>query len=116
MSAIPVLRIIDLVEAEMFYCDALNFTVDWRWREAVGKPVFMQISRDDIRLYLTERDECTVGTLVYLYVDNVDEWHRSILKREVGVDALPQDKPWGNREMQIRDPDGNRLRICSVIK
>jgi hypothetical protein len=29
------------------------------------------------------------------------------------VDTLPQDKPWGNREMQISDPDGNKLRICT---
>jgi uncharacterized glyoxalase superfamily protein PhnB len=113
MQAVPVLRIRHLVQSERFYCDVLGFKVDWRWREAEGLPVFMQISRDGLRLYLTEQPLCEFGGLVYLYVDDVDRWYSDILKTSTGVDALPQDKPWGNREMQISDPDGNRLRICT---
>jgi uncharacterized glyoxalase superfamily protein PhnB len=35
---------------------------------------------------------------------------------ESGVDAieLPTNKPWGLREMQIRDPDGLRIVIVEV--
>jgi uncharacterized glyoxalase superfamily protein PhnB len=35
---------------------------------------------------------------------------------ESGVDVieLPTDKPWGLREMQIRDPDGLRIVIVEV--
>jgi uncharacterized glyoxalase superfamily protein PhnB len=35
---------------------------------------------------------------------------------EAGVDNVepPTDKPWGLREMQIRDPDGLRIVIVEV--
>jgi hypothetical protein len=35
---------------------------------------------------------------------------------EIRVDVieLPTDKPWGLREMQIRDPDGLRIVIVEV--
>jgi uncharacterized glyoxalase superfamily protein PhnB len=35
---------------------------------------------------------------------------------ETGVDIieLPTDKPWGLREMQVRDPDGLRIVIVEV--
>jgi uncharacterized glyoxalase superfamily protein PhnB len=35
---------------------------------------------------------------------------------EVGVDIVepPTDKPWGLREMQVRDPDGLNIVIVEV--
>jgi uncharacterized glyoxalase superfamily protein PhnB len=35
---------------------------------------------------------------------------------EAGVDIIehPTDKPWGLREMQIRDPDGLKIVIVEV--
>jgi hypothetical protein len=32
----------------------------------------------------------------------------------VEIIELPTDKPWGLREMQIRDPDGLRIMIVEV--
>ncbi len=37
--------------------------------------------------------------------------------RERGVehDGEPQDRPWGNREWPVSDPDGIRLCFASVL-
>ena len=78
-------------------------------------PLFAQLSREGMLLYLSERAEDGAGRgLVHLYVPNVDAWHAEFFER--GVDApLPQDKPWGNREFRIVDPDGNQLCLCSPL-
>jgi len=42
-------------------------------------------------------------TLIYLRVVGVDAIAREF-------DTQPEDEPWA-REIELRDPDGNRLRI-----
>jgi len=47
------------------------------------------------------------GTLVYLYVEDVDA-----VADTLGVTEI-DDMPWG-RDFEVTDPDGNRLRIGTV--
>ena len=115
LTIIPTLRIADIGAARKFYEKGLGFEVDWVWRAAQDTPAFAQISFENTRIYLTERDEGVAGALLYLYVGNVDDWYRKILTNGVPVDTLPHDEAWGNREMQLRDPDGNCLRLCTPI-
>ena len=115
-SIIPVLWVQDIDISRAFYQQALQFQLDWLWRAAAGEPAFAQMSRDHIKMYLSEREQGPAGTTVYLYVDNVDEWHRQLLAKQVPVETMPHDEPWGNREMLIKDPDGNQLKICTPLK
>jgi uncharacterized glyoxalase superfamily protein PhnB len=115
ITIIPTLRISDINVARDFYIKGLGFEVDWVWRAAEGAPAFAQVSCDGARIYLTERNEGTTGALVLLYVENVDAWHMQLLARNIPVDTVPHDESWGNREMQIRDPDGNILRLCTPL-
>lgn len=62
------------------------------------------MARGGLRLFLSEhRGDARPGTLVYLRVRDVDT-----LAREFGVTV--SDAAWA-RELELRDPDGNRLRI-----
>lgn len=116
-AIVPTLRIHDYEAAKKFYVDGLGFQIDFEWRNEPGLPVFLQLSRGGQRLYLTEREgDCDGHGLVYLYVQDVDAWQAEFLARGVVADAPPRNQPWGNRELQLRDPDGNRLRICSVLE
>ena len=115
-AIVPTLRIRDYEKARTFYVDGLGFQVDFEHRREPGTPVFAQVSRDGMRLYLTEDEaDCDGPGLVYVYVPNVDAWQADLLARGVLADATPQDQPWGNRELQLTDPDGNRLRLCTVL-
>jgi hypothetical protein len=49
------------------------------------------------------RGDARPDTLVYLRVSDVD-----VVAKEFGAEVI--DQPWG-REIQLTDPDGNRLRI-----
>ena len=112
---VPALPVADAGRARAFYAESLGFEVDWEWRDGPGDPAFLQISRAGLSLYLSEREESgTAGGLTYLYVSDVDAWYAEL--RERGVTNLdePRDRPWGNRELVVSDPDGNRLCFASV--
>jgi Glyoxalase/Bleomycin resistance protein/Dioxygenase superfamily len=54
-----------------------------------------------------------VGGAVYFLVPDVDACYSAFLSRHVAFSKLPEDTPWGTREMLVIDPDGNRLRFAS---
>ena len=61
------------------------------------------------RIFLSEHTgDARPDTLLYLYVDDADA-----LAAELGVEA--QLAPYGVREFELRDPDGNRLRIGTPV-
>lgn len=45
---IPILRIFSV--AKEFYCDFLEFTIDWEHRFDAAAPIYMQISRAGLTL------------------------------------------------------------------
>ena len=113
---VPVLRIRDIERSRSFYVDALGFEVDWVWRHEPELPAFMQISKAGLSVYLSEHEgDGTPGSVAYLYVNEVDAWRERAADAGLEIAAEPEDKPWGNREMSLRDPDGNRLVVATVL-
>jgi catechol 2,3-dioxygenase-like lactoylglutathione lyase family enzyme len=113
---VPVLRIRALERSRRFYVDALGFEIDWEWRPEPHDPAFLQLSKAGLSLYLSERaGDGPTGSAVYLYVSDVDAWHREAQDAGLAVETPPSDRPWGNREMSLLDPDGNRLVVASVL-
>ena len=113
---IPILRSFDEGKAREFYVDWLGFTVDWEHRFEPGLPVFTQITRDGLSLFLTEHaGDCQVGGAAYLVVDDVDALFREISRRGINPAELPGDTEWHAREMTVVDPDGNRLRFSTAV-
>jgi uncharacterized glyoxalase superfamily protein PhnB len=46
-------------------------------------------------------------------VEDVDALHRELIAKGVRVELEPTDQPWGNREMYVKDPDGNSIRFVN---
>jgi uncharacterized glyoxalase superfamily protein PhnB len=115
-AVIPTFRITDHARSSAFYVQGLGFKVNWEHRFEPSLPVFMEISRGGMVLYLSQHQgDCQPGGLVHLYVPDVDAWHGDFEKR--GVEApQPQDQPWGNRDFRVTDPDGNQLCICTRLQ
>ena len=82
--------------------DATHATLysNWYWID------FLVIGKDE-----RAKAENGAGTLLYLSVDNVDEFHAYLISNKLKPATKPQDQPWGNREFIIRDPDGYELVI-----
>lgn len=114
---VPTLRVDRLDRALRFYGETLGFGLDWEWRDAPNLPPFAQVRRDGMILYLSEGEgDSQPGTLIYLYVDDVDAWYRKLLASEVELESAPYDQPWGNREFRVMDPDGNALCFCTPLQ
>ena len=110
-AAIPVLHVSDSAAAEEFYCRKLGFSREFAYRPGEDlDPCYMGLLRDEARIHLSSfRDDSVTGAAVYIYVDDVDELHQELLKRNVLIDMPPTDQSWGNREMYVRDADRNRI-------
>jgi catechol 2,3-dioxygenase-like lactoylglutathione lyase family enzyme len=110
----PQLRSTNWKRTRAFYEQGLGFRVDWEHQFEPGFPVFAQVSRDSLALFLTEHTgDCQVGGAAYIVVGDVDALYREIAGRGVKVLEPPEDAPWGGREMSVLDPDGNRLRFAT---
>ncbi len=102
-ALVPIFRVADGYVAAQWYA-RLGFSVAGEHRFAPDLPLYLFLQRGDIYLHLSEHaGDARPGTLVYFYVDDVDA-----IASEVGAEVIVQ--PWA-REIQLTDPDGNRLRI-----
>ena len=80
-------------------------------------PIFAQISKDEMTIYLTEHTEdCQVGGLIHFFVPNVDNWYSELKsKKDIRIIEPPNEDFEELRMMTVVDPDGNQLRICTRL-
>lgn len=105
----PMLPVRDLAASVDFY-RRLGFEVErrddhWGWAS---------LRLDDCRLMLDRsiraHSPAVSATVLYLYPDSVESYHRQV--REAGVPVPDLELTfYGMREFRIEDPDGNRLWI-----
>lgn len=116
--AIPILRIFSLEKAREFYLDFLGFKIDWEHRFEPGAPVYMQVSRADVRLHLSEHHGDSVpGSAIYVYMNGIDKFNRELNDkkyRHMRPGIVEQE--WHMREMAVVDPFGNRIRFGERTK
>jgi len=102
-EVIPILRVANAATAVTWY-ERLGFSKEWEHRFDPDCPAFVSIVRGQARLFLSEhRGDARPGTLVGLFVRDSDA-----VVAEFGRPAGEQ--PYGC-EFELRDPDGNRLRL-----
>lgn len=100
---VPILHVKDAHKTATWY-ERLGFEVEGEHQFAPGLPYYLFLARGQIHLHLSEhRGDARPGSLLYFYVNEVDP-----VAAEFGAEIT--DQPWA-REVQLTDPDGNRLRI-----
>ena len=115
-TVIPQLRITNAAKSLLFYVEGLGFQVDWKHQFEPGYPWFFQITRASQTIFLTEHaGDCEVGGAVYFQVPDVDACYADFAARQIEFSKLPDNTPWGTREMLLKDPDGNRLRFAQSL-
>lgn len=109
----PVLRIFDVDKALAFYRKFLGFAVDWEHRFEPGLPLYMQVSRGDLALHLSEHHgDGSPGSTVWVDMQGLDAFHRELREKNYthmrpGIHAMSPQL----RVMEVIDPFGNRLRF-----
>jgi hypothetical protein len=105
-DVVPVLHVADAAAAVAWY-ERLGFTEQWVHRFEPGGPAFVSIARGRARLFLSEhRGDARPDTLVQLFVSDVDA--------VVAEFGRPDGEPPYGCELELRDLDGNRLRISRL--
>jgi Glyoxalase superfamily protein len=102
-KVIPILRVQDASIAVVWY-NRLGFHQTSVHRFEPGLPAFVTVERGGMKLFLSEhKGDARPDTLLYLAVADVYP-----IAKEFGVEV--EEAPWGY-EIEVRDPDANRLRI-----
>ena len=117
-APIPILRSFDEGKAREFYIDWLGFKVDFAHRFEPGLPLYMQVSRGDCVLHISEHHgDATPGSAIRIRVDDLEAFHAELQTRPY-KNYRPglQDQEWGTREMSVQDGSGNRLIFYRSLK
>ncbi|BBP63140.1 MULTISPECIES: glyoxalase superfamily protein [Pseudomonas] len=113
----PILRIFDEAKAMEFYVDFLGFTVDWQHRFGDNFPLYLQVSRGECVLHLSEHHgDCTPGSALRIETDELQAFQQQLRATQYRY-AHPeiQAMPWGTQELTVTDPFGNRLVFTDAI-
>jgi catechol 2,3-dioxygenase-like lactoylglutathione lyase family enzyme len=115
-QVIPTLHIGDPNTTLPFYTEKLGFKVDWEHSYDLESAAFFQISRDEMKLYLSQHmNDCATGGLVHIAVSDFESWCAELQRSGVQVRNAPGrgiDRGIeGFRTLALSDPDGNEIRI-----
>jgi len=114
LVGIPLLHVSSSQAAEEFHCAKLGFTKEWDYRPAApaADPAYLGLRRDGVPLHLSSfSGDGVAGGVVSFHVRDVDALFTEFTARGVAIELPPYDQSWGNREMYLRDADGNSLRF-----
>jgi catechol 2,3-dioxygenase-like lactoylglutathione lyase family enzyme len=104
-EVIPVLQVAD-ANASIGWYERLGFTKQWEHRFEPGFPAFVSIARGRARLFLSEHSgDARPDTLLHLVVGDIEA--------VVAEFGRPAGEQLYGCEFELRDPDGNRLRIST---
>ena len=108
---IPVLRMFSIDRAREFYLQYLGFTVDWEHRFEAELPLYMQVSRGNLILHLSEHHgDCSPGAKVFVEMTGVAELHAELTTKSYNYLRPGLEKaPWGATTLTVTDPFMNRI-------
>jgi uncharacterized glyoxalase superfamily protein PhnB len=116
-NVVPILRVANIEKAVGFYCSVLGFRKEFQYSNGPRGPDYAGLSIDGHPLHLSTFPGDGPGrAATYFYVDDVDALYAAF--REAGLEKPvlePTNQTWGQRELYVRDPDGNVLRFGSAI-
>jgi catechol 2,3-dioxygenase-like lactoylglutathione lyase family enzyme len=105
-EVIPVLYVEDAARALAWY-ERLDFHKQWDHQFEPGFPLFVSVARGRVRLFLSEhKGDARPNTLIHLNVRDIDA-----VSAEFGIPV--DENGLAGREVDVEDPDGNRLRIAT---
>jgi catechol 2,3-dioxygenase-like lactoylglutathione lyase family enzyme len=116
-KTVPILRIFDEAKAKEFYVGFLGFKVDWEHRFDANAPLYMQVSRDECVLHLSEHyGDATPGSAIRIVTADIDVFHAGLPKDYKYARPGINEPPWGTREVSVQDPFGNKLTFTTAPK
>ncbi len=107
-------RATDFERSFRFYAESLGLHVYREWGSGSTRGVVFFLGGGFLELSGTSRTGASESVGLWLQVRDVDTVGHELRVAAVDIIEPPTDKPWGLREMQIRDPDGLSIVIVEV--
>jgi predicted enzyme related to lactoylglutathione lyase len=105
---------VDFERSFRFYAEVLGLHVYRQWGSGSTRGVVFFLGGGFLELSGSSSTRASERVGLWLQVRDVDAVGRELEETGVDIIELPTDKPWGLREMQVRDPDGLRIVIVEV--
>ena len=97
-----------------FYSESLGLHIYREWGSGSNRGVVYFLGGGFLELSGSSHTSANQNVGLWWQVRDVDAVGDVLKETRVDVIEPPTDKPWGLREMQIRDPDGLRIVIVEV--
>ena len=119
-AVIPSIRTADLKRALAFYTDTLGFSV----RRGTEEESNMSLVRGDANIMLEgptafysegynsairERLGTPSASAMYIEATDLEELNAKLIEAGIAIIDPLADRPWGQSELTVADPDGNWL-------
>lgn len=121
-GVVPHFRVGDVAKTVEYYRDVLGFEIDGYWdgeavhRERARRAVFGIVRRDRVSVHFNRADAAELQPVVgdgaydvYFEISDVDSFAREVRGRGAEVLDGPADRPYGRRELVLRDCNGRVL-------
>ena len=110
----PIVTVSDVSAAKRFYLDALGFSVDFDAGEVLG------LVKDEVLILLISQDSENVrqlpgSSIISFLTDEVDLLYDQCVAASADILVEPEDRPYGQRDFSVRDPDGSVLVFGCAI-
>jgi uncharacterized glyoxalase superfamily protein PhnB len=108
-GAAAVFVVQDVRRSVEHYRDTLGFRVEFLYGDP---PSYAGVERDSVLVHLqaaSDTKRIPGQSSVYVFVTDVDALYRELNGRGARVLAEPRDYPYGMRDFDVQDLDGNRL-------
>lgn len=117
-KTVPILRIFDVEKAKEFYISFLGFTIDWEHRFTEDSPLYMQVSRGNLTLHLTEHHgDCCPGARIFIVMTGIDQLHQDITSKGYKyINPGIEETFYNTKCMELVDPFGNRLTFNEYLE
>lgn len=110
-QTIPIMRIFDEEKAKDFYLGYLGMQLDWAHRFAAELPIYMQATKDNFVLHLSEHSgDCTPGSKVFVNVSDIQKLYDELTAKNYSY-CRPnlETAPWGGRCFTVTDLFSNKI-------
>ena len=115
---IPILRIFSIEKATEFYVDFLGFKIDWEHRFGDNFPIYMQVSRGNLLLHLSEHHgDASPGSTVFVWMRGIAAFHAELMATHYRYNKPGlEEAVWDGKLVEVSDPFGNRIRFSEPNK
>ncbi len=105
------LKVADLDKALGFYHDGLSLEVIHKIEQIAV------LDLGNVHLVLDQQEDPRTtgsGAVLHMMVASVDAYHEDLVRKGITAESPPADRPWGDRDFMLVDPDGYRLTVVQA--